>query len=65
MKTHSSRRLAILAAVVFLVSTGFPVVAGLSHNPASFPKWWGILDVGLVFLLGVLAMLILGAAQAK
>ncbi len=57
MKTHSSRRLAILAAVVFLVSTGFPVVAGLSHNPASFPKWWGILDVGLVFLLGVLAMI--------
>jgi hypothetical protein len=60
-----NRRLAILAAVAFLVSLAFPVVAGLSHNTAAFPKWWGILDVTLAFVLAVLALVMLGVTQGK
>jgi hypothetical protein len=64
MSPHWSR-LAIVAAVVFLVSSAFPVVAGLSHNTASFPKWWGALDVSLAFVLAALALVILGVTQGK
>jgi len=50
------RPLAIATAVVFVVSSAFPVVAGLSKNTASFPKLWGMLDVGIAFILAFLAI---------
>jgi len=65
MSPQRRRRLAIVAAIAFLVSSAFPVVAGLSHNTSSFPKWWGVLDVGLAFVLAVLALVILGVTQGK
>jgi hypothetical protein len=65
MSPSRSRRLAIVAAVAFFVSSVFPVVAGLSHNTASFPKWWGTLDVSLAFVLALLALAILGVTQGK
>jgi len=65
MNPDWGRRLAIVAAVMFVVSSVFPVVAGLSHNTASFPKWWGTLDVGLAFVLAVLALVILAVTQGK
>jgi hypothetical protein len=57
------RPLAIATAVVFCISLGFPVVAGLSKDTSSFPKWWGVLDVGIAFLLAALAIAVLGLAQ--
>ncbi len=33
------RPLAITAAVLFVISSAFPAVAGLSKNTAAFPKW--------------------------
>ena len=45
------RPLAIAAAVVFFISLVFPVTAGLWGNKASFPRWWGPLDVGIAFVL--------------
>src|SRR5215470_19370018 len=60
-----SRPVAIAAAIVFFISSAFPVVAGLSKNTASFPKWWGMLDVGLAFLLAILAFGVMVAAQGK
>jgi hypothetical protein len=63
MGSQRLRRLAILTAVAFAISTAFPVVAGFTYHPESFPKWWGIVDVALAFCLGVLAMWILGATQ--
>jgi hypothetical protein len=65
MSPLSKHRLAIVAAVAFFVSSVFPVVAGLSHNTASFPKWWGNLDVSLAFVLALLALAILGVTQGK
>jgi hypothetical protein len=65
MSPRGSRRLAIVAAVAFLVSSAFPVVAGLSHNTASFPKWWGILDVSMAFVLPILVLVILGVTQHR
>jgi hypothetical protein len=57
------RPLAVAAAVVFFISSAFPVVAGLSKNTESFPKWWGTLDVGLAFVLAILVFVIIGLTQ--
>ncbi len=54
------RPLAVVAAVLFFISSAFPVVAGLSKNTASFPKLWGMLDVALAFVLVILAFAIMG-----
>ena len=48
---------------MFFISLAFPVVAGLSKNTESFPKWWGPLDVGLAFVLAILALVIIGLTQ--
>jgi hypothetical protein len=60
-----ARPLAIASAVLFVISSGFPAVAGLSKNTAAFPKWWGRLDVGLAFVLAVLALSIMALAEGK
>jgi hypothetical protein len=52
-------------AVVFAISSAFPVVAGLSHDPEAFPPWWGALDVGIAFLLALLAFLVFGFARGR
>jgi hypothetical protein len=59
------RPLATVTAIVFFISSAFPVVAGLSKNTASFPKWWGMLDVGLAFVLAILAFGVMVVAQGK
>jgi hypothetical protein len=51
--------------VLFVVSSAFPAVAGLSKNTEDFPKWWGRLDVGLAFVLAILAFAILGITEGK
>jgi hypothetical protein len=60
-----SRPLAIVTAVVFFISWGFPVAGGLTKNTAEFSKWWGILDVGLAFVLVILAFLIISLTHNK
>jgi len=59
------RPLALAVAVVFFISSTFPVIAGLSKNTASFPKWWGLLDVVLAFILAILAFVVVGLAQGR
>jgi hypothetical protein len=59
------RPLAIATAAVFLISSAFPVTAGLSKNTESFPKWWGVLDMGIAFILALLAIIILALAQGR
>jgi len=59
------RRLAVVAAIVFFISSAFPVVAGLARNTGAFPKWWGILDVGLAFVLAILAFVIMSLTQGE
>jgi hypothetical protein len=59
------RRLAVAAAVLFFISSAFPVVAGVTKNTESFPKLWGMLDVGLAFVLVILAFAIMTLAGKK
>jgi len=59
------RPFAVATAAVFLVSCVFPVVAGLSKDTASFPAWWGKLDVGIAFILAIMAFAIYGLAHNK
>jgi hypothetical protein len=57
------RPLAAATAVVFVICAVFPVAAGLSKNTAAFPKWWGTLDVGISFVLGLLVLAVMALAQ--
>jgi hypothetical protein len=57
------RPLAVAAVIVFFISAAFPVTSGLSKDTASFPGWWGPLDVGIAFVLAILALVLLALAQ--
>jgi hypothetical protein len=57
------RPLAVATAILFFNSLMFPVATGLSKDTTSFPSWWGILDVGLAFVLAILALVIVGLAR--
>jgi hypothetical protein len=59
------RQLAVATAIVFLIPSAFPVTAGLSNNTVAFPEWWGILDVGIVFVLAILAFVIQALARGN
>ena len=59
------RPLAVVAALVFFISSMFPVVAGLSKNTDSIPKWWGTVDVGIALVLATLAFAIVALAGSK
>jgi len=61
----AGRPLAIVTAIVFCISSVFPAVAAFVHDRESWPHWWGVLDVGLAFVLAVLAMAVLGIAQGQ
>jgi hypothetical protein len=50
---------------VFCISSVFPVVAGFVTNRESWPKWWGVLDVAIAFILAMLAFAVIGCAQGK
>ena len=60
-----SRPLAVATAAIFCVSTAFPMVAGLSKNTGAFPKWWGIADVVLAFVLAAMVFAVMVAAHGK
>ena len=62
---HWSRPLAIATAIVFCISSAFPVVAGFVRDTETWPKWWGVLDVAIAFILALLALAIIGSAQGK
>jgi hypothetical protein len=52
-------------AVVFLISSVFPIVAMLSMNTAAFPLFWGRLDVGFAFLLAIMAFTVQALARGR
>jgi hypothetical protein len=64
-RSRGDRPLAIATAVVFLISSVFPVVGGFVKDREAWPKWWGVLDVGIAFVLGVLAFAVIGFGQRK
>ena len=60
-----SRPLALTAAIVFFISSAFPVVAAFVKDREGWPKWWGVLDVVIAFVLALLAFAVLGLGQEK
>jgi hypothetical protein len=59
------RPLAVATAIVFCISSAFPAVAAFVTDRESWPQWWGVLDVGIAFVLVLLALVLLGATQGK
>lgn len=65
MRDILQRPLAIATAVVFFISSAFPVVAAFVHDTRSWPKWWGVADVGLAFILAVLVLVVCAVARGR
>ena len=59
------RAIALTAAILYVLSWIFPVVAGLVKNPTSLPQWWGTVDVALAFVVAVGAFVIPGLGHAN
>ncbi len=64
-KSSPGRILAILTAVLFVVSSIFPLAAGLAKDTSYFPKWWGRADVALAFVLAIAVFAVLGMARGN
>ena len=60
-----ARPLAIATAATFAVSSGFPVAAGLARDTSRFPRWVGPVDVGIAFILSLLAFTVVAFAQGQ
>lgn len=52
---NSIRRVAFAVTVLFLLSWVFPIGAALAKDTSRFPKWWGLIDVSLAFVLAIAA----------
>jgi hypothetical protein len=59
------RPLALASAAVFFTSSAFPAVAAFVKDTEAWPKWWGVLDVGIAFVLAVLAFAVVGLGQGR
>jgi hypothetical protein len=59
------RPLAIATAAVFCISSVFPVVAAFVTDTEAWPRWWGVLDVAIAFVLAILVFAVIGLAQGK
>jgi len=59
------RAVALTAAILYVLSWAFPVVAGLVKNPTNLPRWWGTVDVALAFVVGVGALVIPGLGRGN
>jgi hypothetical protein len=59
------RSLAFATAALFLVSSLFPVAAGLTHDLTVYPAWWGAADVSLAFLLAIMATAVQAVGQRR
>ena len=60
-----ARPLAIATAIVFFISSTFPVVAAFVKDRESWPKWWGVLDVSIAFVLAMLAFAVLASGHGR
>ncbi len=59
------RSLALATAALFVVSSIFPIAAGLTHDTSMYPSWWGITDVSLAFVLAIMAMAVQTTGQDR
>lgn len=62
---RSLRSLAIATAVVFCISTAFPVVAALLRDAAALPRIVGVMDGVLAFALVIMAMALWARTQGR
>jgi uncharacterized membrane protein YidH (DUF202 family) len=49
--------LALLTAATFFVSLIFPISAAFANDARVLPRWWGVLDVMVAFVLMTLSIL--------
>ena len=64
-RSRLDRPLAIAAAVVFFISSAFPVVGCFVKDKEAWPKWFGVLDVSIASVLAILAIAILVLGSGK
>jgi hypothetical protein len=57
--------LAVGSAIAFGISTAFPTGAYMVKDTAALPRIWGVLDVALAALVGVLAIALVATAEKR
>ena len=62
---RSARSFAIAIAVVFCISTMFPVVAALYGDASPLPRIVGVMDIVVAFILVAMVMVLWARAQSK
>ena len=65
MRETLRRSIALTTAALFLISLAFPAVAAFVKDTKAWPKWWGVLDVTLAFVLVVLVLAVLTNARDR
>src|SRR5262245_10419168 len=65
MSISVQRRLTVGTAALFFTSCVFPAVAAFVKDPQSWPKWCGVLDVGLAFILVTMVYVIHTIARGR
>jgi hypothetical protein len=64
-RANWGHRIAVATAIVFGISSIFPVVAGFVRDTESWPRWWGVLDVGIAFFLALLMFAVFIVTQNR
>ena len=59
------RGVAIATAIVFCISSLFPVVAAFVTDRETWPRWWGVLDIAIAFVLAALALTVIALARNR
>jgi hypothetical protein len=65
MRESLRRSIALATAALFIISLAFPAVAAFVKDTKAWPKWWGVLDVTLAFVLVVLVLVVLTTARDR
>ena len=57
--------MAIATAVLFIVSSAFPVPAAFTQDTSTLPPIWGVLDVAIAFALVLMAFALTALARGR
>jgi hypothetical protein len=65
MRENLRRSIALATAALFFISLAFPAVAGFVKDTKTWPKWWGVLDITLAFILVVFVFVVQVTARDR
>jgi hypothetical protein len=65
MRPAWRRGIAVVTALVFVVSSLFPLAAGFCHDTTVLPSWWGMADVIVAAFLATLTLVVFVVGRGR